>query len=566
MQPSSFIKQGGNAGGSGYNAGQTAGGYAPGQTAGGYAGQYNANYGQGSYGQNAGQGMNQGGFDATAGYTQQGGNMDPNNRSFVPAGNVPQGPQNQPGQNRFDMTAKDGAGRAPQYSGGGGQFGGMNGGAPSGGKKPNVKVIGGIAAGVIVALIAIFALRGGKKPETVTTQPTPTPESTTASVESKAESKAESKPVESKTESASGISNVGATEGLSESLDDYTFELDGVVMKLPVSYEEFASYGWSLYSYDNSDTEDDLITAQDYDYYQMTNGDGRITVYIYNPSGDTKPIRECKIGCVEVTKDEGISFKIAGGLELGASADDVLAKFGTPASNNTSTDYQTIKYKSGEYSKDGETEFYFRTGHSADNSISIKYMPVTEEDVGEVSTERPAYLDTYVAPTALSDDPTQTIFQLGGDLFQLPCSIDAFLDKGWTISSKDVTAIPSMNKESYAMELSKDGYTIDLTLGNYEMKAMIAENCAVLGVSIETNFKDGEMPGDYAVFSGGVKLGSSLEEFAAALGSFETNTTDMSTSYNYNSQDYSVKVRYYVYASGDYKSNEATLYNENWNY
>ena len=597
VQPASYIQQGGYPQGQtagGYAQGQTAGGYAQGQTAGGYSGQYGGNYGQSPYGQNAGQGMNKGGFDATAGYTQQGGNMDPNSRSYVPAGNVPSAPQNQPGSSQFDLAAKEGpnntqyGGSGGQYSGNGGQFGGnggqygggggrfgggngnqygggnigMNGGAPSGGKKPNFKLIGGIAAVAVIALIAIFATRR-PKPGTVTTKPTPTPESTTASTESKTESK----PATTSTAGTnSGISNVGTVEGLSDSLDDYTFELDGVVMKLPVSYEEFASHGWSLYSYDNSDTEEDLITAQDYDYFQMTNGDGRIRVYIYNPSGDTKPLRECKIGCVEVTKDEGISFKIAGGLELGASADDVLAKFGTPASNNTSTDYQTIKYKTGEYSRDGETEFYFRTGHSADNSISLKYMPVTEEDVGEVSTERPAYLDTYAAPTELSADPTQTVFQLGGDLYQLPCTIDAFLNNGWTVSSKSVNAIASMNKESYAMELSKDGYSIDLTLGNYEMKAALAENCAVLGVSIETNFRDGEMPGDYAVFSGGIKLGSTLDEFTAALGSFETNSTDMSTSFSYNSQDYSTKLRYYLYSSGDYKSNEATLYNENWNY
>ena len=595
VQPASYIQQGGTMGNTGY---APQGGYAQGQTAGGYAqGQYNGNYGQNPYGQNAGQGMNQGGFDATAGYTQQGGNMDPNSRSYVPAGNVPSAPQNQPRSSQFDLTTKEGSnntqygggnggqfggnggqfgGNGGQYGGGGGRYGGgndgqygggnigMNGGAPSGGKKPNIKLIGGIAAAVAVIVLIAVLVPKRPKPGTLTTNPTPTPESTTASTESKTESKPATS--STTTDTTSGISNVGTAEGLSDSLDDYTFELDGAVMKLPVSYEEFASHGWSLYSYDNSDTEEDLITAQDYDYFQMTNGDGRIRVYIYNPSGDTKPIRECKIGCIEVTKDEGISFKIAGGLELGATADEVLAKFGTPASNNTSTDYQTIKYKTGEYSRDGETEFYFRTGHSADNSISIKYMPVTEEDVGEVSAERPAYLDTYVAPTELSADPTQTVFQLGGDLYQLPCTIDAFLNNGWTVSSKSVNAIASMNKESYAMELSRDGYSIDLTLGNYEMKAALAENCAVLGVSIETNFRDGEMPGDYAVFSGGIKLGSSLDEFTAALGSFETNSTEMSTSFSYNSKDYSTKLRYYMYSSGDYKSNEATLYNENWNY
>ena len=583
VQTGGYIQQGGGPGPSGY---AQQGGYGPGQTAGGYSGQYNGNYGQGSYGQTVGSGMSQGGYDATAGYTQQG-NMDPNSRSYVPSGNVPSAPQNPPGSSPFDLTTKGtsgntqygggnggqfGGGSGGQYGGGGGRFGGgndgqygggnpgMNGGGPSGGKKPNIKLIGGIAAAV--ALIVLIAVLVPKKTKPGTVTPKPTPESATAGTESKTESKAATS---STTDAASGISNVNAVEELSDSLDDYTFELDGVVMKLPVPYQEFVAHGWSLYSYDNSDTEEDLIKAQDYKMYDMTNGDARIDVRIYNPSGDTKPVRECKIGSVQVQKKEGLSFRIAGGVELGISAEDVIAKFGTPARNDISGDRQTIEYRTGKGYDDGQTEFCFEAGHSADNYISVRYMPVTKEDMGEVSTERPAYLDTYVAPTALSDDPKETIFQLGGDLYQLPCTIDVFLNNGWTITSKNVDAIASGNEELSAIGLSKDGYSFDLTLANFDMKAAKAENCAVVGVLISTYYGEDDMPGDYAVFSGGVKLGSSSEELAAALGSFNIDTYSSSTSYSYYSDD-GKKSLYYDLSTGSFKNLTVILVNSNWNY
>ena len=555
VQPGSYIQQGGTMGNAGY---AQQGGYNQGQNAGGYPGQYNGNYGQGPYGQTVGQGMNKSGYDATAGYTQQGGNMDPNSRSYVSSENVPAVPQNQPGQSGFDVTTKENMGPA-QYGQRGGQYSSMNGGASSGGKKPNLKLIGGIAAAVAIIAIAIFAIKGRKDGPV-----TPKPDS--GSTVSGTESKEESRPSTSQTtDSTGGTATVSTVEGLSDSLDDYTFELDGVVMKLPVPYQEFAAHGWSLYSYDNSDTEEDLIKAQDYEMYDMTNGDARIDVRIYNPSGDTRPVRECKIGSVQVRKNESVSFRIAGGVEPGISAEDVIAKFGTPARNETSGDRQIIEYKTGKGYDDGQTEFCFEAGHSADNYISVRYMPVTKEDMGEVSAERPAYLDTYVAPTALSDDPTETIFQLGGDLYQLPCTIDVFLNNGWTITSKNVDAIASGQYELSAMGLSKDGFSFDLTLANFDMKAAKAENCAVVGIWIYTYFEEDDMPGDYAVFSGGIKLGSSAEEFAAALGSFKTETYTSSITYSYYSDDFS-KSLYYDVSTGSYKSTTVNLMNRNWNY
>ena len=547
-------QDGNNQGDRAKNAYVRQGGFSEDRQANGRFGSYAGNNRQGG-GQYSGQKASDFGYDATAGYMQQNENADMNDRSFISFESVPPSVAANPSDaGEYDFTVRGDSGNI--RSGG---SGGHNGNVP-GRRKFYIEIAGGMAAVVVLVLIMFIAVRSLISPKPTVTPPLPDSGAETVSTESGSGFT----PPES-SGSDSNVAEEKPATGLSDSLDDYTFELDGAVMKLPVDYKEFTAHGWAFRSYDDSITEDSLLTAQRSNFFYMTNGDARIDVQIYNPSGDTRPIRDCKIGSVRVVKEEGLSFKIAGGMEPGVSAEDVLAKFGTPANNQTGTDYQTIRYMTGQYSSEGETEFYFRKEHSANNYISISYMPLDTIDAGEVPESRPAYLDTYVAPAALSDDPTQTIFQLGGDLYQLPCTIDAFLDNGWTISSKSVDAIASGNYELLAMKLSKDKCSISLSLMNFDGRAAKAENCAVISVAFSTSFEADDMPGDYAVFSGGIKLGSSLEEYTAALSSFEVSTSGSTTDFTYSTEDFS-KSLYYSLSYGSYKNNQAMLENHNWDY
>lgn len=339
----------------------------------------------------------------------------------------------------------------------------------------------------------------------------------------------------------SANSNSGKTNKkeavLSNSLDDYTYELDGAVMQLPTDYEAFKSLGWSLKSESNSHSEDDLFNAQDWNHFIMTKGDATIFVDIYNPSEDARPVKECKIGRIKVNNDGKTNFKVAGGIGFDASADEVLKKFGTPAENNTDADSQKIRYKTqrpggiSDYIEEGSTKFVFSLKDSFYNSIEIGYMPKKIEEAGGdsgssggsgVSVEGTSYLDAYKAPTELSKNPGDPMFKLDGKLYQVPCTLNAFLDNGWVVSKKAKDTL-APNTSASGTELKKGGYTILLKFNNFDTKEAKLEDCAVISVELSNAKSRGSMPNNYAEFPGGLNLGSSKESLDKVLTSFSVS-------------------------------------------
>ncbi len=369
------------------------------------------------------------------------------------------------------------------------------------------------------------------------------------------------------TEAATTEAPAAEQSYLTDSLDDYIFELEGVFYKLPFRYSDFKANGWSLVSTDYSPvTEDDEITAGDYDMYRMTNGAVEIYVDIYNASGNVKALKDCNIGGIQIEANQNLDFKVAGGLTCLATVEEIQEKFGIPDSSNTYDTTTTLTYRTGDYSEEGQTTFSIDSERTPNNYIELDYRPTTTEDITQVSTERPDYLAAYKAPAQLSADPTETIFELGGKLYQLPCTLDEFTNAGWTVSEKKVDGVAGKNKESYALEISKDGYSVTLGLANFSNNACMPENCAVYSVDVDKDFRDGSMPTDYMKLSGGYDLGAKEEDLDKVLTSFEKNDSDDYASYSFSNQAYTKDIHVYLYQSPDYPSIDVRLENEEWNY
>ncbi len=429
------------------------------------------------------------------------------------------------------------------------------------GKGP---IIGGaVAAVALIILLASLMGRGGSSgSNTAQTPATQAPATEAPATEAPATEAPATEAPATEAAASSGQSY------LTDSLDDYIFELEGKFYKLPFRYSDFKANGWSLVSTDYSPaTEEDEITAGEYEMYRMSNGAVEIYVDIYNASGNVKALKDCNIGGITIEAKDNLDFKVAGGLTCLSTVEEVQEKFGIPDSSNTYDTNTTLTYKTGDYSADGETRFSIYSDRTTNNSIELNYRPVTKEDITEISNERPDYLATYKAPTQLSSDPTETIFQLDGKLYQLPCTLNEFTDAGWTVSEKKVDGVPGKNKESYALEISKNGYSLNLGLANYSNNACTPENCAVYSVDVTKTNRDGSMPADYMTFSGGYNLGTSEADLDKILASFEKNDKDDYASYNYYNQAYTKKVRVYLYqGSNNYTSFDVSLDNEEWNY
>ena len=75
-----------------------------------------------------------------------------------------------------------------------------------------------------------------------------------------------------------------------------------------------------------------------------------------------------------------------------------------------------------------------------------------------------SYISTlYQAPTALSDNIFECIFELDGHLYRLPCPVTEFLDNGWTVDNYTLTGgnyancVLALKKGTYRLGLTSEG-------------------------------------------------------------------------------------------------------------
>ena len=315
---------------------------------------------------------------------------------------------------------------------------------------------------------------------------------------------------------------------MSDNLFDFTFELEGVVYKLPCKYEDLTKNGWTISSTGyNSETK---ISGNSYDSFYMSKDGRKITVYSYNMSGNVKPIKDCKVGGVEFGAYHEVDFTIAKGITMTSSADDIKTAFGVPGYTNSGSDYESLTYYAEKDSTYNSVKFYI-TNDGKYSTITLKNFIETEDDKTTTSTERPAYLDEYKAPTAMGKDLKSSVVKIEGDLYQLPCPVSTFIDNGWKViqQSGDVVA---GGKDSIRME--KNGKKIDLSIINYAEYQTTVENCAVYKVYVD-NY------GSVSIYAGpeasGITIGAAKANVDALVTS-DVNYYEGMYSYSYGVSEY----------------------------
>lgn len=421
-------------------------------------------------------------------------------------------------------------------------------------KKIFFGLIGGVAVlFIVVIVLAVSVFRGGDA-EGVTEVAAPTEPSVE---ENPAEEPEEAK--EEPTEAADVPEEQAAATELSEDLGDYMFELEGNLYQLPISYADFKEAGWEM-DPTRSGTEDDEIVAGGYDYYYLTNGISTINCEIFNASGNTKTAKECNIGALTVYAKDNLDFCIAKGIEPAASVEEVKAAFGTPSSSNTYDATETLKYETDPNNYQEYVRFSCDSVKAANNYIELKRFVATENDTTEVSSEVPAYLSSYVAPTSLGTDPKAPIFELDGDLYRLPCPLSEFTNNGWEISAKEMDALGGQNREGYCITLRKGEMTFSPELGNFEKTAQLLENCAVTGISMD-DYTLKKVDNSFFVMPGGLTIAATIPE-VEALG-FSKEEYDSSVTYEYTEGEINIRYRLYTDDTG---SVYIDVRNRNWDY
>ncbi|MBQ8751906.1 MAG: toll/interleukin-1 receptor domain-containing protein [Clostridia bacterium] len=309
---------------------------------------------------------------------------------------------------------------------------------------------------------------------------------------------------------------------MSDDLQDYTFKLDGVVYQLPFAYSKLADDGWTITS--SGYSSETPIDGRQNDSFSMMKDGKRISIGVYNTSGNAAPISDCQVGEIAVEAGSGVSFEVAKGIKPGDSVDDVIAAFGTPNSRSSQDDYERLTYGDEDSYYIGAAFLCYKEETDAKYSEISLERYLFGENTTKTNEEKPAYLSTYVAPTALGDDLYAGVVLVDGDLYQLPAPVQTFLDKGWTVNS-GVGHVVAGGSES--LTLSRNGKKLDLSIANQADYQTTPQNCAVVGIAENDDEGLLELPG-------GIKLGLPKAELESKLpDTMEVYDGTFGTSYSY---------------------------------
>lgn len=369
----------------------------------------------------------------------------------------------------------------------------LNAGSPQGktdkSKKNNtmLMVMGGIVAVLLLVLIVVISGKGTKNSDVAeVSEQKSADEVVDESVEVELIEEADEVVEEVAPESSNAVVT-------SDDWKDFTIEFMGKVIALPAKYSEFSDLGWTVYSSRGDVSETDNLSAGENIRTYLSNGAGKISVDIFNPTGNLQPISECKIYGLNIYARDNLDIKLAKGITVLSSADEITSAYGKPGEQQNGDGYVVFKYLgvAGDYLDAYYNRITFEINDDTTyNNIEIRNRVITDDDATAISEERPAYLSTYKAPTDIGSDPTKPVFRLAGGNYQLPCPLSAFTDQGWEVVHVFSQYLGAMNRQTNALTIKKDDIKLGLEMVNPDNVMHYIEDCMVGAVRFdEITFK-----------------------------------------------------------------------------
>ncbi len=279
----------------------------------------------------------------------------------------------------------------------------------------------------------------------------------------------------------------GEEPELSDDLYSFQVQIEGEVYELPMSYQDFIAAGWKT---DADEAEE--IEPNSYIYgIEAKTGYLAIDIEVINLGINMAPLSECMVGGISF--DDGqyedasyAEIVFPGGLKYGeATREDLEAAYGAPYDEYEGSDYVDLTYRYDSYQTwdfEIDNESGLVTEFEVENFVADDEANAAA--AAEVSSEPTEAVLAYVAPTEMSDDPLDYVFELAGDLYQLPAPVSAFLANGWTLQQEGSKAGSVVMGYDYGYAtLMKDGETLSVSINNYDPNAQVVENCFVTDIT-----------------------------------------------------------------------------------
>lgn len=262
---------------------------------------------------------------------------------------------------------------------------------------------------------------------------------------------------------------------------DYEIFIDGVSYKLPMYVSDLMALGWEVSEYYDIYEGVNPYTAGS--FFIFKNKDYELLTSIINYDVNQKPAIECVVGEIRISCNNADSadIKTQNDIKLGVTKpEDVLELFGEPdyeynfeEYHSRSLEYREDVYNYLKFTFDGEENMVL-TEIEIDNYREPDGFEASEVD----KTYIPQATSAYISPSEITDNIEDYIFELDGELYKLPCPVQAFIDNGWEIvkdKSKEIVY-------GYGVEwvtLEKNGVEISGGAYNYDKNGTVISNCFI---------------------------------------------------------------------------------------
>lgn len=135
-----------------------------------------------------------------------------------------------------------------------------------------------------------------------------------------------------------GSSVVSSQKGtaMSDDWQDFTFELDGKVYQLPCSYDTLKKDGWTIS--DASFSEDTQIKPFAEENIWMTKNGKNLSIVACNLTTNPVAVKDCTVGGILWIKRGGADIKLAKGITVNSTLDQIIAAYGEPDEKTTEAD------------------------------------------------------------------------------------------------------------------------------------------------------------------------------------------------------------------------------------
>lgn len=269
---------------------------------------------------------------------------------------------------------------------------------------------------------------------------------------------------------------------ISDDILDYQISIDGIIYTLPMKLSDVLSAGWDLKDADKLDYELDPKCKTT---STLMNDKGKIQIAIVNFDESGCALRDAYVTNMDIYRLGDFDIIIPGGIDLNNDTYDLLLeKMGEPdktseLDNNIFFSYGTEIFVNDYYiMADMDTKKFC--------SVHITHTEMPEDfESADIDIEAvPDIVNTYVAPTEMSNDPADFIADIEGDLYQFPCPVSEFIKNGWTLVEEESSEGPVAGYSYGKVTLKRDNAVLETFPWNYCSHKTIKENCFITGFSL----------------------------------------------------------------------------------